>query len=92
MTIILKENSEAIRERIKEAGIKVCICARFVDACWLDYNPGITDLVHGVGYYGEDVGTSSQEEECARFLAECREPVFCADVDEFIEKIKESEK
>ena len=92
MTIILKENSQAIRERIKEAGIKVCICAGFKDACWLDYHPGITDEVHGVGYYGEEMGTTSQAEECARFLAECRAPVICANVDEFIEKIKETEK
>ena len=90
MTIILKENSEEIRERIKEAGIKVCVCARFKDACWLDYNPSITDSVHGVGTYGEEVETYSQEEECARFLSECIEPVFCEGVDDFIERIKQN--
>lgn len=90
MTIILKENSKAIREKIAEAGIKVCQCASFVDSCWLDYHPGITDEVHGVGYFGGDVGTTSQEDACARFLAESRDPVFCDGVDEFIAKIMEN--
>ena len=88
MTIILKENNEAIRQKISDAGIRVCTCAKFVDACWLDFNPGVTDEVHGVGYYGEEVGTKSQEEELARFMAECAEPIFCKNVNDFIRKIK----
>lgn len=92
MTIILKENSEEIRMKIADAGIDVCRCASFIDACWLDYSPGVTDSVHGVGYYGLEMGTKSREEECARFLAECKEPVFCDGVDEFIETIKENRK
>lgn len=90
MTLILKENSKEIREKIAEAGIKLCICASFVDSCWLDYSPGVTDEVHGIGYYGEEVGTCSQEDACARFLLYCKEPVFCDGVDEFIKTIKEN--
>ena len=90
MTIILKENSEAIRNRIEEAGIKVCICASFKDSCWLDYHPGITDEVHGVGYFGGEMFTESQEEALALFMAECKEPFVCKNVEEFIETIKKN--
>ena len=88
MTIILQDNSEAIRKQIKDAGIKLCCCTSFADACWLDYHPNITDSVHGVGHYGEDAGTKSQEEELIRFMSECQEPIICKDVSEFIERIK----
>ena len=86
-TIVLKDNSLAIRKKIRCAGIDVCCCAEFVDACWLDFHPNVTDSVHGLGYYGEE--TKSQEEELARFQAENPDCYYCKDVDEFIEKIKE---
>lgn len=90
MTIVLKENSKAIREKIQEAGIDVCVCAEFKDACWLDYHPGITSSVHGVGYYGEEADTYSQEDALNRFVSESKDLVWCEDVDEFIAKIKEN--
>lgn len=90
-TFILKQNSEVIRQKIKDAGIRVCICASFKDACWLDYSTVVANGVHGVGYFGEEVETHSVEEELARFLAECKNPIFCKDVDEFIRLIKEFE-
>ena len=87
MTLILKENSGQIRDKIKQSGIRVCCCAEFKDSVWLDYS-GING-VHGVGYYDEEyTGTNSVESELGRFLAECKDPVFCKDVDEFITKIK----
>ena len=90
-TFIFKQNSEEIRQRIKDAEIRVCVCASFKDACWLDYSTRVNNGVHGVGFYGEEDETRSQEEELARFLAECRKPIFCKDVDEFIRLIKEFE-
>jgi len=91
MTIILKQNTEAIRDRIEEAGIPLCLCAKYKDACWLDYHVGITPLVHGVGYYDEDLdGVKSQEEELARYVREVKDPYYCKDVEEFIEKILET--
>ena len=90
-TFILKENSESIRKKITDAGIRVCICASFKDAVWLDYSTVVANGVHGIGYFGEDVETHSVEEELARFLAECKNPIFCKDVDEFIKLIKEFE-
>jgi len=92
MTIVLKQNSPEIRQKIEDAGIELCICTKFKDACWLDYHPGITKSVHGVGYYGEDSFTNSQQEELDRFVQEATDPVWCKDVDEFIDKIKEAEK
>jgi hypothetical protein len=89
-TIILKQNSEEIRERVEDAGIELCICTTFKDACWLDYHVGLTTSVHGVGYYGDDMGTDSQEEELARFLTEVKDPYYCKDVEEFVQKILES--
>jgi len=90
-TFILKENSEEIRKKISDMGIRVCVCASFKDACWLDYSTRVNNGVHGVGFYGGEMDTHSQEEELARFLGECKNPVFCKDVDEFIRLIKEFE-
>lgn len=87
---VLKENTEEIRKRIKDAGIHVCVCATFIDACWLDFHTAVANGVHGVGYWGE--GTNSQEEELARFVAEVKNPVWCSNVEEFIENIKIFEK
>lgn len=87
-TFILKRNSEAIRRKIKKAGIDVCICATFKDADWLDFHPNITNSVHGVGYPHEGM---TKEETLAMFEYECEEPVYCKTVDEFIRLIKEFE-
>ena len=91
-TIILQNNSPEIRKKIEDAGIKCCICCSFKDAGWLDYNPGITKQVHGVGYYdGELDFIKSKQQAYAFFLSECEDPLFCKDVDEFIETIKRYE-
>ena len=88
MTYILKENSEEIRNKIKEAGIELCGCTEFKDACWLDYTPSVSESVHGVGYYDDgELGINSQEEMLDYFVEDCRFPVWCKDVDEFIDKI-----
>lgn len=86
MTIILKQNSEAIRNQIADAGIELCLCASFPDSVWLVYS--ITRLVHGVGY---SFGDETQEEHLRRFEAEVENhnPVWCKDVDEFIQAIKD---
>lgn len=89
-TILLKENSSKIRNKIKNAGIHVCVCASFTNACWLDYHTSIANGVHGVGYWNDDRGIHSQEEELARFLREANNIVVCQDVDEFIERILDS--
>lgn len=85
MTLILRENSEEIRQKIKDAGIDVCLCASFKNAVWLTY--GYTDSVHGVGYYGSENGTRSVMEEICSFILDCKQPHFCKDVDEFIADI-----
>ena len=87
--ILLKQNSPEIRQAIRDAGISVCICAGFVDACWLDYHVGLGAHfdVHGLGYGDE---TMSGEEAIAMFLYETDEIVECESVEDFITKIKES--
>ena len=87
MTIILKDNNVEIRRKIVDAGIKLCPCAEFVDSDWLDYNPGITEFVHGVGSPYEGM---TKEDTRAQFLFELKDPVWCENVDEFIDKIKEN--
>ena len=92
MTYILRDNSEEIRQKILDAGIGVCVCASFKDACWLVFHTSIHGKeVHGVGYYGEETNTKTQEEELKRFINECKYPYYCVDVNEFIERIKEYE-
>ena len=88
MTIILKSNNPEVREKIRTSGIKLCKCTEFKDSVWLDYHPGCTDSVHGVGYYGDEMGTKSVQEELDRFVSECKYPIYCKDVDDFIAKIK----
>jgi hypothetical protein len=85
MTLVFNKNSEEIRKKIEDAGIKLCQCASFVDACWLDYNHGVTDSVHGVGYPYEN---ESQAEALARFLYEIKEAHVYSDVEKFIKAVK----
>ena len=87
-TFILKENSEAIRKKITDAGIDVCHCASFVDAGWLDYSTVVANGVHGNGYPYEGM---TREATRAMFLHEVKNPVWCKDVDEFIKLIKDFE-
>ena len=87
-TFILKENSESIRKKITDAGIRVCICASFVDADWLDYSTVVDNGVHGNGYPYEGM---TKEETRAMFLHEVKNPIWCKDVEEFIRLIKEFE-
>ena len=84
---ILKDNNEAIREKIRNAGIDVCFCSSFSDADWLDYHT-VVGTVHGNGYPYEGM---TKEETRALFLHEVKNPVWCKDVDEFIERILEYE-
>lgn len=85
---ILKENSEEIRKKITDAGIRVCTCASFVDADWLDYHTLVANGVHGNGYPYEGM---TKEETRAMFLHEVKNPIWCKDVEEFIRIIKEFE-
>lgn len=89
-TLILKNNSEDIISKLTEAGIRCCACCMY-NAPWLDFNISVTNLVHGVGYPDEAEGTTS-EQELKRFVAECKEPYYCKDIDEFIAKIKKQQK
>ena len=88
MTFYLRQNTKEIRDKIAQSGIDVCVCAAFKDACWLDYSTIVGNGVHGVGYYGAEMGTNSRKEALDMFLAEAHDLVECKDVDEFISKIK----
>lgn len=91
MMLVLKENSPEIIQAIKDSGIRVCGCVKFKDSVWLDYSGITPNVVHAVGYYDEELGTKSVEEELNRFISENKDIVYCKDVDEFINKIKEIE-
>lgn len=91
MVLVLKENSEAIRKKITDAGITVCACASFEGARWLDFYPYLETYreVHGIGYGDE---TMDGDTDIAMFLHDNPDACFCKDVDEFINKIKEYKK
>lgn len=91
MILVLKENSPEIIQAIKDSGIEVCECVKFKNSVWLDYSGAAINIVHGVGYYDEEFGTKSVEEELNRFISENKDIVYCKNVDEFINKIKEIE-
>jgi len=89
---ILKENTEEIREKIKAAGIHVCGCAWFKDACWLWYSPELLRSVHGVRYFADDDKEKNQEEYLKKsFLSILQNPIICDNVEEFIARIKQSQ-
>ena len=50
--VFIKQNSEEIRKKLKDAGFSVCVCAVFPESVWLDHYPD-SDMpykIHGVGY------------------------------------------
>lgn len=88
--ILLRQNSQEIRDAIKASGIDVCICANFIDSVWLDYYPTFGS-VHGIGCPYEGM-TSEQtlsfiEYEWKQYDTKVIE---CKDVQEFINEIKKS--
>ena len=85
---ILKDNSEEIRKKILYAGISVCFCASFAGADWLDFSTAFNDGVHGVGFPFDGM---TKEEMLALYKHEVKNTVWCKDVDEFINLIKEFE-
>lgn len=87
-TLVLKKNSEEIRQKIRDAGIDVCWCASHVDADWLDFDVNIQNGVHGNGYAYEGM---TKEQTRAMFLDEDEPILYCKDVDEFINEIQKSQ-
>ena len=92
-TLILKENTPQIREKLLAAGIKLCECCEF-KAPWLDYNHAINPLalVHGVGYPSGDDDTTTEAQRLEYYVKEGKDFYYCKDVEEFINKIKEQQK
>jgi len=90
-TLLLKENNEDIRQTLKNKNIKVCGCASFENALWLDYNGSFTNLVHGVGYCDETC-QATPEQVLIQFIEECDNLKFCKNIKEFITNIKEQQK
>lgn len=89
--LTLKQNTPEIREKIKQAGIEVCECAEYKDSVWLSYTGATPNKIHGVGYYDEEVGTKSVQEELDRFVAENKGQIWeFFNVDAFIEMIKKN--
>ena len=62
----IRKNTPGLRENLEKLGYKICPCALFYDACWLDTN---LDTVHGIGY-SDETYPLPQEEQLKRFLAE----------------------
>ena len=91
--IVLKQNSPEIRQKIKDAGISVCICCEFKKAVWLNCYPDSQHAfsVHGIGYSDEDWPV---EHELAFVEHDWKvynvEVIECSSVEEFIQRIKES--
>lgn len=87
-TLILRENSSEIRSKLTNAGISCCTCCSFWDSVWLDYKHSITHEVHGIGYSDNGIPV---EEAVKLFVAGCKDPYYCEDVEEFIAKINEQQ-
>ena len=50
--VFIKENSKEIRNKLKQSGFSICVCAAFPDSIWLNYHPDVnmTFDIHGEGY------------------------------------------
>jgi hypothetical protein len=50
--VFIKDNSPEIREKLKQAGFSICVCASFSDSVWLDYHPegNFPFNIHGEGF------------------------------------------
>ena len=93
--IYLKENSEEIQDKIRKAGISICLCA--MDAPYLIYMDGDDglQLVHGEGTpsvvkdeYKDFTPEEILEYDIGEALYFGYGIVECHNVDEFIEYIK----
>lgn len=64
----IRKNNPDLRQKLKELGYEICICATWKKSVWLDTS--LLDkeaFVHGIGY-SDPWETISVEEECQRFL------------------------
>ena len=78
--LVLRQNTPEIREKIKQAGIKVCEYDEFKDSVWLSYTSATLNKIHGVGH-----------QELDRFVAENKGQIWeFFNVDAFIEMIKKN--
>lgn len=50
--VFITDNSKEIRNKLKESGFTICVCAEFKDSIWLTYHPNckVTFDIHGTGY------------------------------------------
>lgn len=50
--VFITDNSKEIRNKLKELGFSICICAEFKDSVWLTYHPDckMPFDIHGTGY------------------------------------------
>lgn len=64
----IRKNTKELQNELEKLGYKICICANFENAIWLDT---LTEngTVHGVGYTDETM-PRTVEEECAIYEAE----------------------
>lgn len=87
-TFVLRRNSEEIREKIENVGIPMCLCSSFKGADWLAFHTSIGDKVHGIGYPMEEELMGGEEVK-ALFVKETKKPIWCDDVDTFIDLISD---
>lgn len=54
--VFITKNSKEIRDKLKNAGFSICICASLKDSIWLDYHPEekFQYDIHGNGYADKD--------------------------------------
>jgi len=94
--VFIKNNSKEIRDKLKQSGFSVCICASFEDSIWLDYHPEekMSYDIHGVGFCdkGDPEENMSPIERIEEWLKLdwyfCKEREFYDDIDDFLKHYK----
>lgn len=90
--VFIKENSPAVRNKLRKAGYSICACTKYVDAIWLDYRPEMEMYrdIHGVGYADEctpSEDTMTPEQRIENWLNKVSaDQEFFETVNEFLKK------
>ena len=74
----IRKNSKELQEKLADIGYRICQCANFTNAEWLNTLP-INGTVHGKGYFDAEMESPdwTVEKELRRFVSENTSYIDC---------------
>ena len=88
--VFITNNSEEIRNKLKESGFSICACAYFPDSIWLKYYPDnhSTFNIHGEGYF-DDGDWDEKYSPLERIQMRLKESYYYSEEREFYNTVEE---